>query len=87
MDLSPDERCLVFRDADYDGSGPDKGVGPCMAVVELAKTARARACAADGWSVWTDFELKPDFGRFRFAIYEDRDRPVANSAFRPNEIR
>ena len=87
VDLSPDERCLVFRDADYDGSGPDKGVGPCMAVVELAKTARARACAADGWSVWTDFELKPDFGRFRFAIYEDRDRPVANSAFRPNEIR
>ena len=39
------------------------------------------------WSAWADFDLKPDFGRFRFAIYEDLDRPVANAQFIPKAVR
>ncbi|MBQ6328586.1 MAG: DUF4838 domain-containing protein [Kiritimatiellae bacterium] len=87
VELTPADRHLVFRDADYDGSTPDKGSGPCMAIADLSKTEKATACANDYWSVWADFNLKPDFGRFRFAIYEDLDRPVANARFNPKAVR
>lgn len=81
VDLDAEDGYVVFRDADYDGSGDGKGVGPCAVIADFGVARRIRAGVSDSCRSDVAFELKPDFRAFRFALYQDLDRPCANSAF------
>ena len=82
VDLTEADAYVVFRDADYDGSGPGKGVGPCAAMLDLKAAKSVRASVGDSWQASVTAELDPGFGIFRFAVYQDLDRPCSNDAFK-----
>ena len=82
VELTAEDRYVVFRDADYDGSGPDKGVGPCAAFLDFKSAETVRAQATDYWQASVTADLKPRFTSFRFALYQDLDRPCSNADFK-----
>ena len=82
VELTADDKYVVFRDADYDGSGPDKGVGPCAAILDFKATKGIRAHVNDYWQSSVTAEIDPAFKSFRFALYQDLDRRCSNADFR-----
>ena len=84
--LAPDtENEIVFRDAEFDGSGPGKGVGPCALLFIPAAVQAASVFVSDNWKSSATLELKPHFEHLRLALYEDLDRPVSNADFMVRE--
>ena len=80
QELAPDDRYLILRDAIFDGSTPEKGVGPCFIVLDFKEVDKAFLTM--GNTVWGNLavELKPGFSSFTFGLWQHKV-PRSNAAF------
>lgn len=69
---------FVFADADYDGSGEDKGKGPCFATADFSGVGTATANVTDAWIPTLTFALKPGAKRLGFGIWESPGVRISN---------
>ena len=79
FDLEEDDGFFLAQDANYDGTEDGKGLGPCLMLVDMRKVAKATTTiGADKRDVGVSCELKPDFGKVRFGVWEDRAHRHSN---------
>lgn len=73
FDLEVEDVFFLAQDANFDGSAEDRGVGPCLMLVDMRKVAKATTTLGkDKRDIDVSCTLKPDFGKVRFGIWEDR---------------
>ena len=76
--LLPEDRFLIFEDAEYDGSADGKGMGP--SATWPLEQVQGTINLNDSWT--TSVEYRPDPSRpFRFALLEFRAKRVSNAEF------
>ncbi len=78
--LKPEDTRLVFQDTIYDGSGPDKGQGPCVVIVDHSQVEVANLRLTNFYASVVSLKLKPDFKEFRFGLFQQNAR-ISNSDF------
>ena len=77
--IAADEDWIAFRDADYDGTAPDrsKGIGPSLLRVGMESVESAKTRLSDGWIVGVDYTIRPDAKKFRFLVWGNHNNPIA----------
>ncbi|MPN31818.1 hypothetical protein SDC9_179293 [bioreactor metagenome] len=78
--LSPADAYLVIQDKKFDGSGPDKGQGPCLILLDYAAVQKASLRVNDDWTSAVYLTLKPDFKEFKFGLWQ-QEPPISNANF------
>ena len=78
FDVDASDRWFLLRDTGLDGSAADKGIGPCWVSAGFADVAKATASVGRARDIVLKFDLKPDFRRFTFALWEDRTHRHTN---------
>lgn len=78
--LTPADTCLVLQDNKYDGSGPGKGQGPVMIILDHKAVKTANLEMRNSWTTRLYIELKPDFKEFDFGLWQQKP-VISNKAF------
>ena len=79
FDLDEDDGFFLAQDANYDGTEDGKGLGPCLMLVDMRKVEKATTTiGVDKRDVGVSCTLKPDFGKVRFGVWEDRAHRHSN---------
>jgi len=78
--LNAEDRYLIFQDSKLDGSGEDKGFGPCYLTFEYSEVVAAKLKMGNTVFAGLEIELKPDFKEFRFGLWQQKNM-ISNSSF------
>lgn len=78
--LTPAETWVVFQDDIHDGSGPDRGDGPCLLVLSHAGVAQTVAEPGNAWLSRVRVVMEPGFQAFHFGLF-NHPVPIANQDF------
>ena len=78
--LTAQDAYLIFSDAVLDGSGKEKGIGPCLLVFELKDGITGSLHMPNSWITRTEFSLPADFKEFKCALFMQKGA-ISNSAF------
>lgn len=81
VQITPEDKYLVFQDQNFDGSSEAKGWGPCMLILpDFKSVEKAEARINDDWTSAILVILKPDFKSFEFGIWQQKPR-ISNADF------
>lgn len=78
--LTPADTYLILQDNKYDGSGPGKGQGPVMIILDHKEVKSANLEMRNNWTTRLHVELKPDFKEFKFGLWQQKP-VISNKAF------
>ena len=77
--LAADDRFFILQDANLDGTSPEKGMGPTMAVVDWRGVLEGKAeVRPSAGGVGLEFRLDPKLEHAAFGVWQDTDGRHSN---------
>lgn len=84
--LTKQETSLTFRDATFDGSADDKGLGPIWMYLDHSALLEAKVFNISNWVSSLELKLNPEFKEHKFAFWQQKPR-ISNAEFEQKLIK
>ncbi len=78
VSLTSADSWVILQDGKFDGSGKDKGDGPCVIVPGYENAVSTTLNLQNCWINGLNIQIKPDFKEFQFGLWQQKN-PLTNA--------